>query len=101
MDGLIYHGRWNVIGGDFPVPSIPFPNFKVESGGEFYVLDVEGHFIDLATPHEVDLLDYQFSRASLGFQDAFEALHGFGEWQDHFDKLTPAYAKARITRPLS
>jgi hypothetical protein len=99
MDGLVYHGRWKVIGADFPIPSIPFPNSKVEIDRKFYVVDVEGEVIGLATPHELDLLDYQFSRAPISFQDAFEALHGFGEWQDHFDKLTPAYARARITRP--
>src|ERR1044072_3138201 len=29
MDGLVYHGRWNVIAHGLPLPPVPFPNFKV------------------------------------------------------------------------
>lgn len=39
-DALIYHDRWKVIERDAPVPAIQFPNFKVESEGKFYVVDV-------------------------------------------------------------
>jgi hypothetical protein len=99
MDGLVYHGRWNVIAHGLPLPPVPFPNFKVEMEGKFYVTNVDGELLDEATPAELTMLDYQFSRAPIGFQDAFEALHGFGEWQDHYEKLTPAYSRARITRP--
>jgi hypothetical protein len=29
MDALFYHGRWTVIGHDFPIPDgLPFPNWK-------------------------------------------------------------------------
>lgn len=98
-DALVYHGRWNVIAHDSPQPTVPFPNFKVEQGGKVYVTDVEGNFIDEATASERELLDYQFDQSPIGYQNAFEALHGFREWQDRYDKLTPAYAKTRITRP--
>jgi hypothetical protein len=100
-DALIYHDRWKVIERDAPVPAIQFPNFKVESEGKFYVVDVEGDFIDLATPRELELLNHQFSSTAGIFQDAFEALHGFGEWKSHFDKLTPAYVQSHITRPAT
>jgi hypothetical protein len=66
--------------------------------GKLYVTNVSGEIIDLASVHESELLDYQFSSTPIIFQDAFEALHGFGEWKDHFNKLTPAYARSRVTR---
>ncbi|HET6943651.1 MAG TPA: Imm26 family immunity protein [Sphingomicrobium sp.] len=98
MDALVYHGRWNVIAHGVPLPRIPFPNFKVRMDGKFYVTDVEGQLIDDASASEQELLDFQFSRAPIGFQTAFEALHGFADWQDNYDRLTPAYARARVTR---
>ena len=101
MDGLVYHGRWTVIASDFPLPFVPLPNFKVRRQGTFHVVDVDGQSLGLATQRESDQLDYQFSHTPLIFQHAFEALHGFSEWQEHFDKLTPTYAKARTTRPVS
>jgi hypothetical protein len=98
MDALVYHGRWTVIAHDMPLPRVPFPNFKVQSGEKFYVTDVDGQRIGEATKAEIKLLDYKFSLAPVGFQHAFEALHGFGEWQEDDEKLTPAYCQARITR---
>lgn len=99
MDALFYHGRWNVIAHDLPLPRVPFPNFKVKMDGKFYVTDVHGQTVMEATAAEQELLDYRFSRAPVGFQDAFEALHGFSEWQVCHDKLTPAYAKAKVIPP--
>jgi Immunity protein 26 len=98
-DSLLYHGQWVVIERGIPLPYVPFPNFKVGMEGTTYVVDFGGEIIDVASPREVELLDYQHSHTALIFQDAFEAMHGFGEWQHHFEKLTPAHAKARITRP--
>ncbi|MBU0556412.1 MAG: immunity 26/phosphotriesterase HocA family protein [Alphaproteobacteria bacterium] len=100
-DALIYHDRWKVIERDVPVPAIQFPNFKIESEGKFYVVDVDGEFIGLATQREMELLNYRFSSTAAIFQDAFEALHEFGKWKEHFDKLTPAYAQSHITRPAA
>jgi hypothetical protein len=99
MDALVYHGRWIVVGHGLPLPLVPFPNFKIGQEGEVYVTDVDGEFLDEATAEERELLDYGFSLAPIGFQDAFEAMHGFRDWRDHYQKLTPAYASARITRP--
>ncbi len=100
-DALIYHDQWKVIEHGAPIPAIQFPNFKVQSEGKFYVLDVEGEFIALATPRELELLNYRFSSTAGIFQDAFEALHGSGEWKEYFDKLTPAYVQSHITRPAA
>lgn len=99
MDGSVYRGLWSVIGRSPQMPSIPFPNFKVGMKGKVYATDVDGNLIDEATSEECELLDFQWSLAPAGFQNAFEALHGFGNWQQHYDKLTPDYARARMTRP--
>lgn len=99
MDSLFYHGRWSVIARDQPIPAaIPFPNWKVKIGGELRTTDFEGRTHWSMRPDEIELLDYKFSRAPLGYQDALEALNGLGEWQDSYDKLTPAYAARRVTR---
>ncbi len=101
MDGLFYHGQWNVIWHDVALPVVPFPNFKVGMGGKFYVTDVDGNLIDEATPDELELLDHQFSRTPTGFQNAFEAMHGLKSWTENDEKLTPVYAEARVTRSSS
>jgi hypothetical protein len=99
MDALIYHGRWRVVGHDFPTRmDIPAPNFKVGMEGRMYVTDVTGDVLDEAAPDEADVLDYQFSRAPVAYQQAFEAMHGFGEWKDDYEKLTPSYARQRMSR---
>lgn len=99
MDTLVYHGRWNVIARSLPIPSIPLPNFKVGMEGKVYATDVDGNLIDEATPEERELLDFKWSRAPIAFQKAFEALHGLGEWQESYDRFTPDYSRARMTRP--
>jgi hypothetical protein len=99
MDALIHHGQWNVVAHDLPLPNVPFPNFKVKIGESLYVTDVEGEVIGEATAKENELLDHKSSRAPVAFQRAFEALHGFGEWKDSYDEVSPAYARARVTRP--
>ena|GEM_PF-3296317 len=98
-DALVYHDKWKVIANDLPLPALPMPNFKVGQGGDVFVTDYRGKFIDHATARERELLDFQFSVTAAIFQDAFEALHGFGEWKQYYDELTPAHARARITRP--
>jgi hypothetical protein len=82
-----------------PLPSVPWPNFKVGRERKVYVTDVGGQVIGEATAAEEELLDFKFSRAPIGFQSAFEAMHGFKGWEEHYEKLTPAHSKARIARP--
>ena len=97
-DAFVYHGRWRVIAHDLAVPPLFFPNYKVGMEGKTYVVDVEGKILDLANASELALLDYQCSSSASIFQKAFESLHGFGDWEDHFNKLTPAYIRSRVTR---
>ena len=98
MDALFHHGRWKIIARNAPLPEVPFPNFKVAREGKIYVTDVDGQELGEATGTEANLLDYRFSRAPIGFQSAFEAIHGFKVWEEHYEKLTPAHAHVRITR---
>jgi len=99
MDSMFYHGRWSVIAHGQPIPAaIPFPNWKVKIGDELRTTDFERRYHWPMRPDEVDLLDYKFSRAPLGYQDALEAINGIGEWQESYDKLTLAYAARRVTR---
>ena len=99
MDALVYHGVWRVIAHNFPKRiDVPFPNWKVALDGRIYVTDFEGEILDEATAAQTDLLDYRTSHAPIRFQRAFEALHGFGEWQDHYEKITLEYARKRMIR---
>lgn len=100
MDGSFYRGDWKIIDHSDRQPDVSLPNFKVEDAGTFYVTDIEGKIIRLATPAEQKLLDFQFSRSPRLFQDAFEALHGLREWRDDYKKLTPAYSLIRTLYPL-
>jgi hypothetical protein len=100
MDALFYHGLWTVIAHDLPIPTdIPYPNWKVGIEGEIRTVDFEGSNHWPIRQDELHLLDYQFSRSPRGYQDALESLHGMREWKERFEKLTPAYAARRVTRP--
>ena len=99
MDALVYDGRWSVVGQGLSIPPMPFPNFKVGMDGKLYATDVDGEPLGEATPRERDLLDHKWSCAPIRFQNAFEALHGFRDWEANYDQLTPDYSRARMTRP--
>ena len=99
MDALIYHGRWTVIGRGLAAPKcIHFPNWKVEIHGETYTTTVGGEVLGPILPSERALLDLQFSRAPIAYQEAFEALHGLRKWDADFEELTREYAARRVTR---
>ena len=100
MDGLFYHGDWAVIDRDFPIPQhLPFANWKVAMNGELHSTDFDGKSVGPIWPDEIKLLDYKFSSAPMVFQDALEALNGIGEWREEYERLTPMYARRRMTRP--
>jgi hypothetical protein len=100
MDALIYHGRWTIVFRDYPTrPDVPFPNWKVQIDGQMVVTDFSGQqVLGRASPEETDFLDFKFSRAPIAYQNALEALHGLRAWEESYEKLTPTYASARMTR---
>lgn len=99
MDSEIYHDRWQVIAHERPIPSnVPYPNWKVQIGGELRTTDFEGAVHWPIRPNEVNLLDLKWSRSASAFQDVVEALNGLGEWEAGYDKLTVTYAAQRMTR---
>lgn len=100
MDALIYHGRWIIVFQDYPVRGdVPFPNWKVGMDRDTVVTDFSGqNVLGAPSPEESQLLDFKFSRAPIGYQNALEALHGLRDWREDYDRLTFAYAKARMTR---
>lgn len=100
MDALVFHGRWSVVFPDYPTRNdVPYPNWKVRIGGEVHTTDFAGNVLGPATSSEIDLLDNQSSRSPIAFQNAFEALHDLQPWRSDYDRLTPAYLSARMTRP--
>jgi hypothetical protein len=100
MDALIYHGRWQIVFNGYPRrDDVPFPNWKVRIDGQLVVTDFSGQqVLGSLSEEETALLDFKFSRAPIAYQNALEAIHGLQTWQDSYDQLTPAYAKARMTR---
>lgn len=99
MDSWFFHGRWEVIGKLNPDHfDVPYPNHVVGVEGEPHVTDYKGEILGPLSPSERELLDYKSSRSPIGFQNAFLALHGYGEWDSDDDKLTASYARQRVTR---
>ena len=99
-DSHFYNGQWTIIARDQPLPEkIPFPNWKVHMGGEIRTVDFESTNSWPMRIDEIDLLDFQFSRSPVGYEEALEAINGIREWDDSFNKLTVTYAMRRETRP--
>lgn len=99
MDSWFYHGRWSLVGTlDPDRVDVPYPNFIVGIDGEPHATDYKGEVLGPAHPEEMGLLDNKSSRAPIGFQNAFLALHGYREWDAADDKLTADYVRRRITR---
>ena len=97
QDAFFFHGRWTVIGHDFPIPAdLPFQNWKVGIDGELHTTNFAGDRYRPMLSGERELLEYKFSAAPIAFQRALEALNGVGEWRDDYEKLTLAYARRRV-----
>jgi hypothetical protein len=98
-DAQIYHGRWTLVGADYPPrPDVPFPNFKVRIDGSYQTTDFRGNVLGPSTPDEIELLAFQTSSSAIIYQDALMAIHGFCDWEDYYEKLLPAHALARMSR---
>ena len=63
-----------------------------------HTTDYNGNVLGPSTSEEIALLDNQFSRAPIAYQDALEAIHGLKPWDASYERLTPAYARARELR---
>ena len=99
MDSWFYHDRWLVVGNLDPNRfDVPRPNYIVGVDGELHVTDFRGQVLGPPTSHEKGLLGYRGSRAPVGFQNAFLALHGYRDWDIGDDKLTAENARLRMTR---
>ncbi len=97
LDAKIYGGDWKIVG-NVPVPAnLPLPAYKettVEAGGPPYrarvdVVDYSGTRRRPAVGAEADLLPNRSTRAPIGIEKAFRALHGLEEWHESFEKLRP------------
>lgn len=105
MDALIYHGRWSIVFSGYPSrEDVPYPNWKVRvhdsaKQTSIQTTDFTGRVLGPATPEEIELLDNQSSRSPIAYQDALEALHRIRPWRPDYDRLTPEYLAARVTRP--
>ena len=100
MDALVYHRRWTLVMKGYPSRhDIPYQNCKVKRGDQIVATDFSGRVIlGPITLSEAEILDFKSSWSPIIFQDALEALHGFGEWKPNYDEITPAYAFNRMTR---
>ena len=93
MDALLHHKRWRVIG-NVPVDTMryPWPSFLVRVGGIHIVESFDGVRLREATDADLKKLDNRWSRAPIAFQNAFAALHGAGEWNENYNRLTIDHA---------
>lgn len=99
LDGLIFHGRWNVIG-NAPVnmSCVPLPSNKYRVSGQWYVEDFFGKNSHAATEDEIALYDAKTTFAPIRFQNAFASHYGHGPWEDDFNRLTISHAIERTMR---
>lgn len=99
MDALIHKGRWRIAFSGYPRRSdIPYPNHIVALAGGLMVTDFRGTVLGPAREGEIGLLEHQGSRAPIGYEKAFLALHGFVPWTSDCDRLTADYVRRRATR---
>ncbi len=74
-DALIYHGDWIIMGNKPVVQPFDFPVFKMNHNGILWLVDVNGKPIRHASRGEAESHEFQWSRSSKGFQDAFVNHH--------------------------
>jgi hypothetical protein len=99
MDALFARGDWTVIAPGYPDRNdVPYPNHIVSVNGEWATTDFAGEILGRAEASEIGLLEPRSSRSPMGFQNAFFALHGYGEWRESYAELTAKYAREKITR---
>lgn len=99
MDSWFHHGRWLVVGNLDPDRlDVPRPNYIVGVEGEPKVTNFKGEVLGPPTNDEKGLLGYRGSRAPVGFQNAFLALHGYRDWDTGDDTLTAEHARLRMSR---
>lgn len=99
MDSWFYHNRWLIVGNlDAERLDVPRPNYIVGIDGEPHVTDFRGKVLGPPTNDEKVLLGHRASRAPLGFQNAFLALHGYRGWDAGDDTLTAGNARLRMSR---
>lgn len=92
FDALLFHKRWTIFGNvEPPVSRVPKPHSIVTMQDGTWLQDFADRPIRPATLLEAQNLDLSSTRAPIGYQNAFLAHHGLGEWKESFDRLRYTY----------
>lgn len=93
LDAKLHHGDWTLIGNHMGnLPALPQPWFKVGVLGETHIESRDRSMTRRATRAESERLRFRSVVAPVRIENAFKALHGFGEWNARFDDLKSHYA---------
>jgi hypothetical protein len=85
-DARFYSDDWFIVG-SAPAQTHFFPEYKVQISEKFWVTDVDGKVLRLATTREARGLPYKSSNSPIAFEKAFKAYHGRLPWESRFDEL--------------
>lgn len=94
MDWELVDGRWKIIGSVPPSPDIVFPEYKIGTDDDVYVVSVKGEILRDATLDEIERLDYQPSYTG-GLEKALEAKRGLIPWEDWLDEIVYAHNEGK------
>ena len=86
FDVLIHIRRWKPIG-NFPIPTVDFPCFKVKTDDKFYVESWDRKRRREATPDDLEILEYRTDYGPIILENALKAYFGLGPWEKLFDPL--------------
>jgi len=93
MDALFWHGQWPILENlQYNLGEYPQPVFKVGLNGVMHVESRDRTIFRLASPREVEMLQYRTVSSPAEVEGAVQAYFGIGEWESRYDELRADYA---------
>ena len=89
VDALYFHGRWRRIGSAPVAPDLPFPAYRVRSGGRDVAEDIDGRRTREVESEILRRLPMRTTFDPVTIESAAKALHGTGERDLEIDRLRP------------
>lgn len=89
VDALYFHGRWRRIGSAPVDPDVPFPAYRIRSGGRDVAEDFAGRRTRDVEPDLLRRLPMRTTFAPVTIESAAKGLHGAGPRDPEIDRLRP------------
>jgi hypothetical protein len=85
-DARFFSGDWAVVANMPLSQEVVFPEYKVGTGQDCRITDVNGKILRAATQAEEHRLQFKTTHSPIIYEKAFHA-HHFGGWESRFDNL--------------